>query len=68
MRHASAVRTPPDAEIYAPEFAPRMDWLNVAFLRIDKLLGRHAVPFSGRRVRVVRIANDLAEYESHAYR
>jgi hypothetical protein len=37
------VRTPTDAGIYAPEFPPRMDWLNVAFLRMDKLLGQHAV-------------------------
>ena len=37
------MRTPPDAGIYAPEFPPRLDWLNVAFLRMDKLLGRHAV-------------------------
>jgi len=37
------VRTPPDAGIHAPEFPPRLDWLNVAFLRMDKLLGRHAV-------------------------
>jgi hypothetical protein len=37
------VRTLPDAQIYAPEFPPRMDWLNVAFLRMDKLLGQHAV-------------------------
>ena len=37
------MRTPPEAGIYAPEFPPRLDWLNVAFLRMDKLLGRHAV-------------------------
>jgi hypothetical protein len=36
------VRPPPDAEIYAPEFPPRLDWINVAFLRMDKLLGQHA--------------------------
>src|SRR5436305_8874256 len=38
-----AVRAPDDVEIYAPEFPPRMDWLNVAFLRMDRLLGRHSV-------------------------
>jgi hypothetical protein len=27
----------------APEFPPRLDWLNVAFLRMDKQIGRHAV-------------------------
>jgi AhpC/TSA family protein len=37
------VRTPPDAAIHAPEFPPRMDWLGVAFLRMDKLLGDNAV-------------------------
>jgi hypothetical protein len=37
------MRAPADVEIYAPEFPPRMDWLNVAFLRIDRLLGSHAV-------------------------
>lgn len=37
------MRTPPEANIHAPEFPPRMDWLNVAFLRIDKLLGDHAI-------------------------
>jgi hypothetical protein len=37
------MRTPPDAEITAPEFPPRLDWLNVAFLRMDKQIGRHVV-------------------------
>jgi hypothetical protein len=37
------VRPPPDADIYAPEFPPRLDWLGVAFLRMDKLIGQHAV-------------------------
>jgi hypothetical protein len=37
------VRPPAEAEIPAPEFPPRMDWLNVAFLRMDRQLGRHAV-------------------------
>src|SRR3954451_14402618 len=32
-----------DVDIHAPEFPPRMEWLNVAFLRMDRLLGRHAV-------------------------
>ena len=34
------VRPPQDLEIPAPEFPPRMDWLNVAFLRMDKLIGQ----------------------------
>ena len=37
------MRPPADAEIPAPEFPPRTEWLNVALLRIDRLLGRHAV-------------------------
>ncbi|GAC1317372.1 MAG: hypothetical protein NVSMB25_04910 [Thermoleophilaceae bacterium] len=37
------MRAPADEPIYAPEFPPRLDWLNVAFLRMDKLMGRNAV-------------------------
>ena len=37
------MRVPPDSDIVAPEFAPELEWLNVAFLRIDKLLGRNAI-------------------------
>jgi hypothetical protein len=37
------VRPPEGAEIAAPEFPPKMAWLNVAFLRIDRLLGANAV-------------------------
>jgi hypothetical protein len=37
------VRAPPDAEIYAPEFPPKLDWLNVAFLRMNTLMGRGSV-------------------------
>ena len=37
------MRTPPEAAIHSPEFPPKLDWLNVAFLRMDKLLGQHAV-------------------------
>jgi AhpC/TSA family len=36
------VRLPADAEIGAPEFPPRTSWLNVALLRMDRLLGRHS--------------------------
>jgi hypothetical protein len=39
----SPVRPPAEAEIAAPEFPPRMDWLGVAFLRMDRLMGRHTV-------------------------
>jgi hypothetical protein len=37
------VRTPADAEIAAPEFPGGLDWLNVAFLRMQTELGRHAI-------------------------
>ena len=37
------MRVPPDVEVMAPEFPPRLEWMNVAFLRMDRLLGRHAV-------------------------
>jgi hypothetical protein len=37
------VRTPPDAEIAAPEFPSGLDWLNVAFLRMQTELGQHAI-------------------------
>jgi hypothetical protein len=37
------MRPPEEAEIPAPEFPARMDWLGVAFLRMDRLLGRNAV-------------------------
>src|SRR3712207_561876 len=37
------MRPPEGAEIPAPEFPPRMDWLNVAFLRMDRLMGNHVV-------------------------
>lgn len=37
------MRTPRDAEIAAPEFPAGLEWLNVAFLRIQTELGRHAV-------------------------
>jgi hypothetical protein len=37
------VRAPPDQEIRAPEFPPRLRWLNTPFQRMDRLLGRHAV-------------------------
>jgi hypothetical protein len=37
------VRSPPHAEIYAPEFPPEMEWLNVPFLRMNTLMGRGGV-------------------------
>jgi hypothetical protein len=37
------VRPPAEAEIYAPEFPRGLEWLNVAFLRMNTLMGRGAV-------------------------
>ena len=37
------MRPPPGAEIPAPEFPPRTPWLGAPFVRMDRLLGRHAV-------------------------
>ena len=37
------MRPPAEAEIYAPEFPRELDWLNVAFLRMNTLMGRGAV-------------------------
>jgi hypothetical protein len=37
------MRPPPEAEIYAPEFPPGLEWLNVAFLRMNTLMGEGAV-------------------------
>jgi hypothetical protein len=43
VRHSVGVRPPAEAEIYAPEFPAGLDWLNVAFLRMNTLMGRGAV-------------------------
>jgi hypothetical protein len=37
------MRTPPGTDLNAPEFPPGLKWLNVAFLRMDKQMGRNAV-------------------------
>ncbi len=37
------MRPPEDARIYAPEFPPKMDWLNVAFLRMAGFADRNPV-------------------------
>ena len=37
------MRPPAAAEIYAPEFPRGLDWVNVAFLRMNTLMGRGAV-------------------------
>ncbi|MBA2629822.1 MAG: redoxin domain-containing protein [Thermoleophilaceae bacterium] len=37
----AVVRPPSRADISAPEFPPRMSWIGVAFLRMDRLMGRH---------------------------
>ena len=37
------MRPPAEAEISAPEFPSGLDWLGVPFLRMDRLIGQHAV-------------------------
>jgi hypothetical protein len=37
------LRAPDDPQIPAPEMPPGIDWLNAPFVRIDTLLGRHAL-------------------------
>ncbi len=37
------MRPPAEAEIYAPEFPRGLEWVNVAFLRMNTLMGRGAV-------------------------
>jgi hypothetical protein len=37
------MRPPAEAEIYAPEFPRGLEWVNVAFLRMNTMLGRGAV-------------------------
>jgi hypothetical protein len=40
---ARLVRPPNDSEIPAPEFPPGIEWLNAPFVRVNTLLGRHAL-------------------------
>jgi hypothetical protein len=59
------VRPPPEAEIYAPEFPRGLEWLNVAFLRMNTLLGRGAVLvefWDFARVNSLRTLPYLAEW------
>jgi len=37
------MRPSPETEIYAPEFPAGLEWVNVAFLRMNTLMGRGAV-------------------------
>lgn len=39
----STMRPPAGAQIYAPEFPPKMEWLNVAYLRMAGMLDRRCV-------------------------
>ncbi|MEK6228114.1 MAG: hypothetical protein AABM31_02145 [Actinomycetota bacterium] len=69
------MRPPPGAEITAPEFPPKMDWVNVAFLRMDRLLGQSCVLvefFDTARVNSLRTLPYLkgwhARYAEHGLR
>ena len=37
------MRPPPETELSAPEFPSGLDWLGAPFLRMDRLIGQHAV-------------------------
>ncbi|MEA2436306.1 MAG: hypothetical protein QOF65_862, partial [Thermoleophilaceae bacterium] len=37
------MRAPDEPQIPAPEFPPGVEWLGAPFVRVDKLLGRHAL-------------------------
>jgi hypothetical protein len=59
------MRTPTETEITAPEFPPRLEWVNVAFLRMDKLIGRHVVLlefFDTARINSLRTLPYLREW------
>jgi hypothetical protein len=59
------VRPPADAEIYAPEFPGGLEWLNVAFLRMNTLIGANVVLvefFDFARVNSVRTLPYLQEW------
>ena len=43
MVHALAMRPPDGLQLPAPEFPSGIEWLGVPFLRMDRLMGRHAV-------------------------
>jgi hypothetical protein len=61
------MRAPADTEIIAPEFPPRLDWVNVAFLRMDKQIGRHVVLvefFDTARVNSLRTLGYLQEWHA----
>jgi hypothetical protein len=61
------VRPPPQADIRAPEFPPKLDWLNVAFLRMAKLVGHEATLiefFDVARVNSQRTLPYLREWHS----
>ena len=68
VRHPTrAVRPSPDADIRAPEFPPQREWLNVAFLRMAKLVGSEATLiefFDVARVNSHRTAPYLREWHT----
>ena len=44
MRHpVRPMRPPPEQDIPAPELPAGIEWLNVPFVRMDTLMGRHAI-------------------------
>jgi len=66
----SGVRPPAEAEIYAPEFPPGLEWLNVAFLRMNTLMGRGVVVvefWDFARVNSLRTLPYLKEWHARYY-
>lgn len=69
------VRPPEEAQIFAPEFPPKMEWLNVPFLRMAGMLDRRAVMvefFDTARINSHRtlpyLQGWLARYAEHGLR
>lgn len=61
------MRAPPEAEIYAPEFPPKLRWLNSPFVRVATLLRTHALLvefFDFARINSLRTLPYLTEWHA----
>ena len=56
------MRAPKGIELNAPEFPPGLEWINVAFLRMDKQLGRPVPQLAAETLERLRILDVLALY------
>ena len=62
------MRPPAGAEIAAPEFPPRMEWLGVALLRMDRLVGQSCVLiefFDTARINSHRTLGYVKAWDAH---